>query len=570
MTILAGHLRRSWRSLLAVAGLSVLLAVPTAASGYVVARALDDGFLAGRASVGLAWLAVLALAGAAEAVLSRRLYRPLAAIVEPFRDRLISDAVEAGLDRALREEAYAAGAGVAQATEEVETARGLLASLLRSVHGSVSVAAGAVAGLVVVAPLAALIVLPSLAATLLGYRFTVRMSLARQRRRLLADEDVAELAALVFNGRRDIVSCAAEAEAGRSVRTAFEAGVRAELAVARARELRQLITGFGIAVPTIALFALAPRLVASGALSPGDVVGAAVYLTAGFGPALTFMLRDGGAWVVGLLGVLGRLGEIAVPAGSPRGPERQPDRGDDRPAVVLREVAFSYGPAAVPVLDGVSAVIPFGAHVAVVGPSGAGKSTLAALLCGMRQPGRGTVTVGGEAAVGLAGHDRLRPALVPQEAYVFAGTVRENLAYLAPGTADHVLHDIAGRFGLDPVIERLGGLDGAVPPGGTGLSAGERQLIALTRTYLAPAPIVILDEATCHLDPAAERRAEREFARRGGTLVVIAHRISSALHARRVMLVDSGHVVSGSHADLLKDSARYRELVGYWNVAPTT
>jgi ATP-binding cassette subfamily C protein len=561
-------MRPHWRGLLAVAGLSVVLAAPTAASGYTVARALDDGFLAGRVGTGLAWLAVLALTGAAGAVLSRLLYRPLAAVVEPFRDRLVSDAVQAGLDRALRDETYAAGANVAQATEEAETARRLLASLLRSVNGSVSVAAGAVAGLAVLAPQAALIVLPFLAVTLLAYRSTVRMSLARQRRRLLADEDVAEHASLVFHGRRDIVSCAAEPEVARFMRTDVEASVRAELAVARVRELRQLITGLGIEIPTIALFALAPWLVASGSLSTGGIVGAAVYLTAAFGPALTFMLRDGGGWVVGILGVLGRLGEIAPRGGSSGQRDQQPADRDDRPAIVLRDVVFSYGPSAAPVLDGVSEEIPFGAHVAVVGPSGAGKSTLATLLCGMRRPLHGTVTVGGTAPGDLAGQDQNRPALVPQEAYVFAGTVRENLAYLAPGTGDEVLLDVAIRFGLDAVIERLGGLDGAVPAGGTGLSAGERQLIALTRTYLAPAPVVILDEATCHLDPVAERRAEQEFARRGGTLVVIAHRISSALHARRVILVDGGRVVSGSHADLLEDSARYRELVGHWEGAP--
>ncbi|MFD0690511.1 ABC transporter ATP-binding protein [Actinomadura fibrosa] len=566
--VLVARLRPQRRALLAVAGLSALLAAPTAASGYTVARALDGGFLAGRPGTGLAWLAVLALAGAAGAVLTRALYRPLAAVVEPFRDGLVADAVRAGLGRAVEDGTPLAGATATQATEEVETARRTLAALLRGVHGTVSAAAGAVAGLALLAPQAVAVVLPFPLAAVLAYRGTVRTALARQRRRLLADEDLAEQASRVFGGRRDIASCAAEPGAARAMRAGIEASAAAELAVARNRALRALTPGLGIEVPVVLLFALAPWLAASGRLSAGEVAGAAVYLAAGLGPALYFLLQGGGGWVVDLLGVLGRLGEVAPVAAPPGEAELPvPDGSGGRPSIVLRDVRFSYGPDAAPVLDGVSEEIPFGGHVAVVGPSGAGKSTLAALLCGIHRPLSGTVAVGGAEPADGAGRGR-RLALVPQEAYVFAGTVRENLAYLAPAADDATLLDAAARFGLDGVLERLGGLDGAVPAGGAGLSAGERQLLALARTYLAPAPIVVLDEATCHLDPVAERRAEEAFARRGGTLVVIAHRLSSALHADRILLVDGGRTVSGSHADLLAASPRYRELAGHWEPDP--
>jgi ATP-binding cassette subfamily C protein len=97
------------------------------------------------------------------------------------------------------------------------------------------------------------------------------------------------------------------------------------------------------------------------------------------------------------------------------------------------------------------------------------------------------------------------------------------------------------------------------------LSDGERQLIALARAYLSPAPIAILDEATSHLDPAAEARAELAFARRPGTLIVIAHRMSSALRARRVLVLGDERVHIGDHASLLTTSAMYRDLVGYWS-----
>jgi ATP-binding cassette subfamily C protein len=101
-----------------------------------------------------------------------------------------------------------------------------------------------------------------------------------------------------------------------------------------------------------------------------------------------------------------------------------------------------------------------------------------------------------------------------------------------------------------------------------GLSAGERQLLSLVRAYLSPAPVAVLDEATCHLDPAAERRAEEAFADRGGTLIVIAHRISSALRARRILVLDGATPVVGDHSTLMASSPLYRELLGYWEARP--
>ncbi len=102
------------------------------------------------------------------------------------------------------------------------------------------------------------------------------------------------------------------------------------------------------------------------------------------------------------------------------------------------------------------------------------------------------------------------------------------------------------------------------------LSAGEKQLIALVRAYLSPAPLVVLDEATCFLDPEAERQAEEAFAQRSGTLVVIAHRISSALRARRILVLDGNKAALGTHAALMRTSRMYRDLHGSWTPAPQT
>ena len=119
----------------------------------------------------------------------------------------------------------------------------------------------------------------------------------------------------------------------------------------------------------------------------------------------------------------------------------------------------------------------------------------------------------------------------------------------------------AARLGLTGLLARLGGHDALLRPGD--LSAGERQLLALVRAWLSPAPLTILDEATCHLDPATEARLENAFAARSGTLVVIAHRVSSALRARRVLLLDGRTALLDTHEGLLTRSAAYRALVGY-------
>jgi ATP-binding cassette, subfamily C, bacterial len=153
--------------------------------------------------------------------------------------------------------------------------------------------------------------------------------------------------------------------------------------------------------------------------------------------------------------------------------------------------------------------------------------------------------------------------LIPQEAYVFTGTIWDNVTYLRPGATTGEVERAVGAVGAEALLGRLGGLTAQLTP--NALSAGERQLIALVRAYVAAAPLVVLDEATCYLDPQAERRAEAAFAERGGTLIVIAHRISSALRARRILVLDGTTALSGDHNTLLAASPLYRDLLGHWS-----
>jgi ATP-binding cassette subfamily C protein len=152
--------------------------------------------------------------------------------------------------------------------------------------------------------------------------------------------------------------------------------------------------------------------------------------------------------------------------------------------------------------------------------------------------------------------------LIPQQAYVFRGTIDENLRYLHPPATPAERDRAVDAMGMGALVERLGGPEGELEPGQ--LSAGERQLVSLARAYLSPAGLLVLDEATCHLDPVAEARVEQAFAARGDTLVVIAHRITSAERARRILLIDGTEVLVGTHLDLIERSPLYRDLVGHW------
>jgi ATP-binding cassette subfamily C protein len=195
-----------------------------------------------------------------------------------------------------------------------------------------------------------------------------------------------------------------------------------------------------------------------------------------------------------------------------------------------------------------------------------GKSTLANLLARLVTPQHGQLRLGGlDLELIDEGHLRRTVALIPQEAYLFAGTIKDNLTYLRPHATHAEIDRAVVAVGLAEHISRLGGYDAEIPPGGGTLSPGERQLVALARVYLSPAQVVILDEATCHLDPVAEEQAEQAFAERHGSLVVIAHRISSAMRAERILVMDGADTALGSHRDLLVSNSLYADLVGYWD-----
>ncbi|HEX2300733.1 MAG TPA: ABC transporter ATP-binding protein, partial [Pseudonocardiaceae bacterium] len=360
------------------------------------------------------------------------------------------------------------------------------------------------------------------------------------------------------------VATGTEQRALTRVAAAVRQRQRAAQAVAWTVTGRVGVVAVGAHLPLVLLAITAPALVGRGIVSPGEVAGAVTYVAAALVPTLGMLATLVGGWLTELAAVLARLdGHLTDPPPHPQPVGLRP-RGYQ---LVADNLWFSYGPHAEAVLRGCSLTVPEGEHLAIVGPSGAGKSSLAALLAGLQYPQRGQVRLGDCPLSGVdPGWLRRQVALIPQEAYVVAGTLRENLTYLAPDADDRVLDRVVVALGMRPLVQRLGGYQAGLGPGGVQLSAGERQLVALARVYASPARVVLLDEATSNLDPAAEATVEEAFARRGGTLIVVAHRISSARRAGRVVVVDGqGGLASGTNDEMLTRSARYAELVGYWD-----
>lgn len=559
--VLLAALWRRPRALVRLAVWSVLEVAPMLLSGYGVAHALDDGFLASRPGTGAAWLGALAVAVLIGALATRYVYGILAEIVEPFRDDLVDNVVGGALQRSTVLGGRPDSGAVARLTHQVEVVRDNFAGLLLLTTGFVVSTVGAVIGIATLTGVVGLLVLPPLLVGLTVFLVSLRSMMTRQRDHVLTDEAVAESASTVAYSLRDVVACGAEDRACAQVQRQVDAHADAERTLARMTAIRTLSVAVGGWLPAVGLLVAAPWLLATGS-TLGTIAGALIYLTQGLLPALKSLVDGLGTGGVKVVVTLDRLIEAGERPVLPETAQRRAPLGHE---LRLDGVTFSYGRHAEPVVNHVDLLIPQGQHLAMVGPSGAGKSTLAGLLAATHVPNDGKVRLGG-VPVGDLDSQTLTShrVLIPQEAYVFAGTIGENLRYLHPAATATDLDNVVDALGLRSVVARLGGYDAVVDPGT--LSAGERQLIAVARAHLTPAPVLILDEATCHLDPVAEERVERVLAARGGTLIIVAHRISSALRAQRIVLMDGANMLVGTHGELLANSPLYRDLVGLWDM----
>ena len=314
------------------------------------------------------------------------------------------------------------------------------------------------------------------------------------------------------------------------------------------------------------LLLIGGAMVGSGDLSIGELTAFLLYLNAMFQPIQQLvqqysLYQQGQAAIVKVNDLLSTAPTVEEARDARPLP---PLEGE----IVFDRVSFAYDPAT-PVLRDVDLRIRAGETMALVGPTGGGKSTIAKLIARFYDPTHGAIRVDGHDLRGATlASLRSQLGVVPQEPYLFAGTVRDNIAFARPSAKDAEVMDAVRRVGLSELVARLpAGIQTPVHERGISLSSGERQLIALARAFLAGPRVLVLDEATSSLDLRSERLVEAalDALLQGRTAVIVAHRLTTAMRADRIAVVERGRVVElGSHEALLARGARYATMHDAW------
>jgi ATP-binding cassette subfamily C protein len=306
-------------------------------------------------------------------------------------------------------------------------------------------------------------------------------------------------------------------------------------------------------------------LVTTGSVSIGAATAAALYFHSLFSPIAVFLsnideLQDAGASLARLIGVTAMPGR---PASIPVSARSEPI------GVEVDRVSYSYDNST-PVIDSISISIAPGERIAVVGSSGAGKTTLAKLIAGIIPVGNGRITVDGTPIDDLSDAElRHKVVLVSQEVHVFVGTIADDLRLCAPDSDDAKIVEAVEGMKAQWIHELPDGLETRVGAGGYQLTAAQAQHIALVRLALLDPPVVILDEATAEAGTTAAGLLDQaaELAVSGRTAVVIAHRLSQAVRADRILVMSGGRVVeSGTHDELIGADSSYAALWEAWSV----
>ena len=317
------------------------------------------------------------------------------------------------------------------------------------------------------------------------------------------------------------------------------------------------------------LFFVGGNMVLQGELTVGDLAAFILYLTAFFSPIqqlvqLYSVYQQGGAAVVKLREFLAVAPEVRQKS---EAYELPPIHG----AIELENLDFSYAKDQ-QVLENLNLQIRPGETFALVGSTGSGKSTIAKLVSRFYEPDRGSVRIDGHDLRDITFRSlRSQVGVIPQEPFLFASSVRDNVAFARPDATDDEVLDACRAVGVIEQVQKLPeGIHTMVHERGVTLSAGERQLLALARAFLAEPRLLVLDEATSNLDLRSEARIEQalDILLEGRTAIIIAHRMATAQRADRIGVVDDGRIVEiGTHEELIFQKGRYAAMFETWAAA---
>ena len=318
-------------------------------------------------------------------------------------------------------------------------------------------------------------------------------------------------------------------------------------------------------VALLAVLLVASSLYRNGSISKGTIAAYVLYLIQLFDPIARFS-----EWLGEFRQGLAALGKVVGLLRTPNAIVERSGAVDLPPSggLALHNVTFGYEDER-PVVLGVSVAFEVDEHVALVGATGAGKSTLAKLLTRQYDPQAGEITFGGiDLRRATLASVQQRIVMLPQEGHLFSGTIADNVRLADPEASDEQVVRALNRIGALERFESLPeGLATDVQTRGLRLSAGERQLVGIARVALADPAVIVLDEATSSLDPATEAAVERALAAvaAGRTVVTIAHRLSTAERADRVVVMEHGRAVEvASHDELVEQGERYAKLWASW------